>query len=360
MPTTKRGNIWYYAFQIRKRRYRAAIPEARTKRQADRVEAQVREQVYAGTYEPRRKAEITFRDFVQTQYLPIAKANTRKFSCNVGYQSARLVQEFGRKLLTEITHFHVEKWLLTLREQYSGATINHFIKRLSAIYNQAIAAGYLDASQNPMRLVKKVEEVPRSKRRLSREEEERIATAAFELGYEHVASVMTILVETGMRPMEFFEMALDQVVLSEGIIKPLSYKTGRRRSGSAQPKTRIVPLSDRARAEFEKLHAAAIAAGSEKIFPYRSIKKAWASVLKRAQVEEFWLRWLRDEAASRWAEAGIDEFTIAKLLGHSSPKMSMVYVRDFRDRTVEKMNRANAANMPQESSSDAKLSLVSG
>jgi integrase len=346
MPTYKRGKHWHYAFMIRGVRYRGAIPEARTKAQAERVEAKRREEVYEGTYGRERKP-ITFRRFVEDEYLPIAKETTRKFSTNIGYQSNRLIEVFGDKFLGQITHIQVEKWLLTLREKYSGATINHFIKRLSAIYNQAIAAGYLEAAQNPMKLVRKVEETPRAKRRLSREEEDRIATAAHLLGYEYVTTVMIVLVETGMRPMEFFDMTTDQVILSEGIIKPVSYKTGRRRSGSSQPKTRIVPLSDRARAEFEKLHAEAITQGRERIFPYRSIKHAWATVLETAEVPEFWLRWLRDEAASRWAEVGMDEFTIAKLLGHSSPKMSMTYVRDLRDRTIEKMNAASATNLPQ-------------
>src|SRR5262249_46720578 len=152
------------------------------------------------------------------------------------------------------------------------------------------------------------EETPRAKRRLSREEEERIAAAANELGYEYVATAMTILLETGMRPQEFFEMRRDQVILSQGVIKPTFYQIGRRRGGSRQPRVRIVPLTDRARAEFEKLLSGCTANEDDRIFPYHSIKKSWFSCCERAGVKDFWLRWLRDEAASRWAEAGIDEF----------------------------------------------------
>jgi integrase len=78
-----------------------------------------------------------------------------------------------------------------------------------------------------------------------------------------------------MRPMELFEMKRDQVVLSEGYIKVISYKTGKRRTVKAQPKTRIIPLTDRASAEFEKLLALP---KDDNVFPYKSIKKAWASV----------------------------------------------------------------------------------
>lgn len=288
MPTRKRGKIWHYDFMIRGRRYRGAIPEARTKSQAERVESQKREEVYSGTYEPFRK-DATFRQFVEAEYLPIAKENTRKFTCNVGYQSKKLIEQFGDRLLGEITHFEIERWLLEQRRTYSGATVNHFIKRLNAIYNRAAAAGYIEQAKNPMRLVSKVEETPRAKRRLSREEEARIAAAAAELGLEYVTTAMIILIETGMRPMEFFEMECSQVFLSEGIIKPISYKTGWRRGGSAQPRERIVPLTDRARAEFEGLVADAIARSDEKVFAFKSIRKAWTTVCERAEVKDFWL-----------------------------------------------------------------------
>lgn len=354
MTVYKRGSRWHYAFAIRGRRYRAAIPEARTKAQAERVEALVREQIYNGTYGQARKT-ITFRAFVTSEYLPIAKATTRKFSTNAGYQSRVLVEAFGDTPIDQLSHFQIEKWLLTLRGRYAGATINHFIRRLGAILNQAVAAGYLDAAANPLRLVRQVEEEPRAKRRLTREEEARIHCAARELGLDHVAVACLALVETGMRPSELFEMKAEQVDFAAGIIRPISYKIGRRRSGTPTPKARIVPLSDRAAALFRGMVEAAEAAGRERIYPYRDIKKGWRAACRRAGVEGFWLRWCRDEAASRWVEAGIDPFTVARLLGHSGPGMSMTYVRDFRQATVEKMN---ASNLPQPEREDAGLRLV--
>src|SRR5262249_48765559 len=213
MTTRKRGATWCYDFRIRGKRYRGAIPEARTKSQAERVASQKREEIYSGKYELPSQKGITLRQFIETEYLPIAREHTRKFSSNVGYQAKKLVEQFGDKLISEITHFEIEKWLLTQKANFAGATVNRFIERLNAIFHRAIAAGYIDAARNPMRLVSKVEETPRAKRRLSREEEERIAVAANELGYEYVATAMIILVETGMRPQEFFEMRRDQVIL---------------------------------------------------------------------------------------------------------------------------------------------------
>lgn len=345
MTVYKRGTRWHYAFCIRGRRYRQAIPEARNKLQAERAESAAREAVFSGTYDKAR-APITFGEFVAEHYLPLARETTRYFSTNAGYQTRILTEAFGVSLLADLSHFSIEKWLRTLRGEYSGATLNHFIRRLGTILNHARAAGFLEADHDPVRLVRRIEETPRAKRRLEVDEERRLLEAANLLGLEHVGQALILLLETGMRPRELFELRREQLDLAEGIVRPISYKIGRRTGGSAQPRERIVPITIRARAVFERLQAEALAAKRERLYPYRDIKKGWATVARAAGVAGFWLRWCRDEAASRWTEAGIDPFTVARLLGHAGPKTTMVYVRDFRDRTAALMERV-ATNLPQ-------------
>jgi integrase len=91
---------------------------------------------------------------------------------------------------------------------------------------------------------------------------------------------------------------------------------------TAQPKERIVPLTDRAKAEFEKLLAKS---EDDNVFPYRSVKKSWATVCRTAGVKGFWLRWLRDEAENHWREAGMHPLDMAYLMGQASPRTTMIY-----------------------------------
>jgi hypothetical protein len=42
MSVRKRKNRWHYDFQVRGKRYRGSIPEARNKAQAERAEAQIK------------------------------------------------------------------------------------------------------------------------------------------------------------------------------------------------------------------------------------------------------------------------------------------------------------------------------
>ena len=46
MTVKKRGGRWHFSFQIKGVRYREAIPEARTKFQAEQAEAKARDQVF--------------------------------------------------------------------------------------------------------------------------------------------------------------------------------------------------------------------------------------------------------------------------------------------------------------------------
>lgn len=337
MAIRKRGRIWYYDFQIRGVRYREAIPEAQTKAEAREAETKARREVFDDVWQSKRPTEpTTLRAFVE-EYLPIAKETTRNFTCNVGYECKVICEKFGSKPLAEITHFEIAKWLIDLRPTYAGATINHFIKRLRVIFGRAIAAGHIEAARNPMRLISKVEELPLAKRRLSREEEARLIEAARELGFDYVASAIICRIETGLRPQEFAQMTRDQVRLAEGFIIARSYK-----GKGGQVRERAIPLTARAREEFACLLDAAAA---DRIFPYNSIKKAWAAAAGKAGIADFWYRWLRDEAASRWAEGGLDAFTIAQLLGHSSPRTSMIYVKAWASETARKMQ--NVTNVSQ-------------
>ena len=344
MVTYKRGSIWYYDFMIRRRRYRGAIPEARTRAQAERVETQKREEVYNGRYGAETRQPMTLRAFVEEKYLPIARETTRYFSANAGYETRVICEEFGARPLAEISEFEISKWLISLKPDYAGTTINHFIKRLNVIFNRAIAAGHVEAGKNPMTDISKVEEIPLRKQRLSPEREAAILEACAALGFDYVAQAVIILLDTGMRPTELFKMRREQVWLNRGVIEPISYKRGRRNQ-SAQPKKRAVPLTERARAEFERLLAQA---EGEQIYPYGDIKKSWERARELAAKETndpelagFWLRWCRDEAENRWREAGMHPLDIAYLMGHSSPKTTMIYNNPRLENLLSQMSAAN-------------------
>ena len=70
MTVKKRGGRWYFDFQIRGARYREAIPEARTKFQAEQAETKTRDQVFQGTYGTSQLGNQDFSQFVSETICP--------------------------------------------------------------------------------------------------------------------------------------------------------------------------------------------------------------------------------------------------------------------------------------------------
>jgi integrase len=182
----------------------------------------------------------------------------------------------------------------------------------------------------------RLEVEPTIKRVLSPEEEARLLAACETrpgmgpTDRGHAAHAIVILVEGGFRPREFFSMKKSQVNLLARQVTVISYMLGRLRK-SAQPKRRIIPITDRALPHYQAL----MATEGEKLYPYGSLKKVWATICKEANVEGIWLRWLLDTAKYRWELAGLGPFEIALLMGHSSPQMTMAYSIVDQTRVIE-------------------------
>src|SRR5262249_57173218 len=115
---------------------------------------------------------MTLRAFVEEKYLPIARETTRYFSANAGYETRVICEKFGARPLAEISEFEILKWLISLKPDYAGTTINHFIKRLNVIFNRAIAAGQDETGKKPMIAISKNEEAPLRKPKRSTERED--------------------------------------------------------------------------------------------------------------------------------------------------------------------------------------------
>ena len=77
---------------VRGRRYRGAIPEARTKEEAENALTKIRRDVYERKYDRTAKGNGSFVNYVKNTYLPWAKANKRSWSDDVLH--ARVICEF--------------------------------------------------------------------------------------------------------------------------------------------------------------------------------------------------------------------------------------------------------------------------
>ncbi len=117
MPVHKRGDRWHYAFCIRGVRYRGALPEARTKVQAQKAETKIRQEVYDGRY-GRPTGETSFEKFVEEVYKPWARENKRSFENNEKYKLPMIYESksLKGKTFAQISPLLLEKYKKERRE----------------------------------------------------------------------------------------------------------------------------------------------------------------------------------------------------------------------------------------------------
>jgi integrase len=143
-------------------------------------------------------------------------------------------------------------------------------------------------------------------------------------------SALTILaVDTGIRPKsELFRLEWPQVHLEVSEMIPNGYikvKEGKTRSAE-----RILPLTPRAR---ETLLILRIEPRRKRwVFPgpgnsghIVSIQKSHHKAIRKAGLERFPFYCWRHTFGTRCAESGMDRHTLAKLMGHSSPRITEKY-----------------------------------
>ncbi len=75
MAVYKRGSHWHYRFRVRRVRYRGALPEARTKWEAEQAESKIKQDVFEGRYGKRDTGTMKLASFIDEIYMPWAKSN---------------------------------------------------------------------------------------------------------------------------------------------------------------------------------------------------------------------------------------------------------------------------------------------
>lgn len=339
MATYKRGSRWYYDFMIRGQRHRAAVPEARTKQQADRAESEAREAIYQRRYGIAGET-ITFAQFYAEVFLPWSRTHRR------GHHTEEIrlkpaLEYFGKFALADITAFTVEKWkrerIAAPAKRGTGATphprsagtVNHELASLSRIFSLAIEQGLLE--KNPVRTVKRLRHDGRRERVCSIEEEQLLRTwlpAA-------LLPIFILAINTGMRCGEITSLEWPDVDFERGTIHI-------RRTKTDQPRT--VPMNAAVREEMERLfdvRQGDVIFRTQRGEKYLRPNVTFRECCLKLKIKDLHFHDLRHTAASRLADAGASPFVIAEILGHADLRQTKRYTHATRDalsRAVESIS----------------------
>jgi integrase len=330
MTVKKRGGHWYFDFQIKGVRYREAVPEARTKWQAEQAETRVRDQVFQGTYGVTQLGSQDLGEFVRETYLPWAKANKRTWR-NDEIIANQWVEIFSSKCLRDVSPLAIEKWKRERAQSMtrrgttrSPASVNMELAVLSRIFTLAVELE--QAASNPCRKVRKLRVDNQRNRYLSEDEETRLMAQLIGRR-KHLHSLVSLALGTGMRRGELLNLSWHRVDFLRGVIHVVNTKTARDRIIPMSHKVREVLVTQRKDQKGDLVFTSRRKKGSGLV----DVKKAFVAACRDAGIFDFHFHDLRHTFATRLGDAGCSATTIARLLGHSNIQMTMRYTHATDD-----------------------------
>lgn len=317
---------WWIEFSLRGNYVHESIPGARTQAQAERAENKRREEIYEGKYNPVKKL---FCEFVDETFLPWSTANKRSHREDE-QRSVTLKGFFGEKHLRDIKPMMIEKFkrerLATPTKHdteerprpRSPASVNRDLACLSKILSMAFDNELVDS--NPMRRVRLLKESGSRERFITAEEEVKLF-AKLTGRRDHIRSVVTVALNTGMRRGEILDLQWEHVNFIARTIFIAKSKTG---------KTRTIPMNDIVFVELKALKQDAgtrdfVFSVSKTGVNIDSIKTGWRNACAAAGLVDLRFHDTRHTFATRLRANGVHEWDIRDLLGHTTTRMTSVY-----------------------------------
>ena len=324
------SNKWYINLMIRGQRYHRAVPEATSKKDAEKAEIIIKAQLLQGKYSlvegigemPFPKLNETYKEYIMS-----AKKGWKEEQSKIRKLSAF----FGKYKLKEITpdlisRYRSERQRMPKKngKPLSGATINREVSILSKMLSIALENGWI--LSNPCRAVKKLKEETKLERYLQSDEEERLLNNC--VGSQtYMKPILICALHTGMRRGEILNLKWVHVNLQEGFITVTMTKSG---------KNRNIPISP---ALTEHLKELCNNKQSEYVFtnpitqqPYKDIKKSFLTLCSKSGIDKLRFHDLRHTAATRMVAMGVELIIVQDILGHSQITTTMRYAHPVPER----------------------------
>lgn len=367
--TRKKVDIWYIDYFFQGKRFQRAVGPS--KKEAEAALGKIKGEIREGKFFDRSKVKHTPFDDLADEYEKIAKA---KKSYHVEKTYIQRVREFfSGRVLSELTALDVERFKNKRKEtptrgehprMRSGTAVNRELATLRAMLNKAVQWEMIE--RNPARGVKMFPEPPGRNHFLSVDEAGRLLGACS----PHLRSIVLCALETGMRKGEILGLRWPdirngmiylpaertksgkarEIPVSRDLAEELLRLRNRRRSQDVPAASDIVFQPPKARKVRRKGRVQLV------VGPMKDIRNAWEAAKEKAGIPQgFHFHDLRHTFASHQKMAGVDDFTLMELLGHSDFTM----MRRYAHLTPEHKRKAIEA-LPEWKVAEAVGAGVSG
>ena len=296
-----------------------------------------------------RKAVPTLKEFCSERAEPWAKARFET-TCRknwtwyrTGIRALTRFKPLADNRLDQITGDLASDFAAhRLREGMQVSTANNSLRVLRRILNLAVEWGVLDTAPK----IKVLSGERRRERVITPEEEARYLAAA----PEPLASIASVLADTGLRPEECFRLCWENVTWLNGRNGALLVTHGK--TAAAR---RVIPMTPRVRTVLESRWNGAGKPEEGWVWPATtrsghaepsSFRKQHAKTFKTMRqtnpdkpVRPFVLYSLRHTFLTRLGESGCDAWTLARIAGHASITISARYVHPSEGAVLDAISR---------------------
>lgn len=352
---------WWMEYRLNGRRVHKAIPEARTKAQAERAEVSEREAIYNRRYN--KGTDVGFKDYYDESYLPWLKEKKASQVLDAESRVKKLKEFFGNTILSDITRRDVERFQLTLRSKKTprkiprkGATINRYVYLLSAIFSRAIRDEVVDF--NPCSRFEQESEARRERYLLPSEQSKLMEVLVDDL--EYLRAPIEVSLGTGVRKhTELLKLKIENVNFSKSsVFRPANGRDVEVRPNwfllvdtkGKRPRHRLIPMNSPVRAALEKVIESRTSGSA---FDYSktgvsasTLRRGFEKACKRAGIPfgltvEGGVIWhdLRRTFATELRGRQVHEYDIADLLGHTIQSVTGTYARSTPEALEDAVSR---------------------
>ncbi|HQS44212.1 MAG: hypothetical protein B7Y16_06270 [Methylotenera sp. 24-45-7] len=282
-----------------------------------------------------RRKELTLDDLHSTYMQRHALISNRRPQNAINNYRLYL-SDWGTRKLSDIQRSDVQLHIAKLAKDISPATANIALALLRAMFNRAIDWELFDG-KNPTLNIAKYPEQSRD-RFLYGDELARFLNSISELDSEVMRDFFTMLLATGARKSNVLEMNWNDINLHEKIWRVPDTKNGEPyQIALAGPALEIL-----GRRHEKKIDHWVFSANS-KSGHLEEPKRAWATLIKKADLTNLRIHDLRRTFGSFMAAQGASLQMIGKALGHKSQDATLIYARLNLDPVREAVNAASNA-----------------
>lgn len=346
LQVTPNGAKTYYVYKrvhgVPTRTYLGTVDVLKSPEMAREMAAEVKVAINKGEDPHKKKRQYSAEDKLQKLFDDFVEERGRfigeRTMANYKSMWRTKLSKLANKRLSDITSEDLKALHRKISETSGNYTGNHCIALLRTVYNYAIKEERFDG-RNPANAVHMNKKEPRV-RYLEHDEMKRFFKALENYDNETSRDAILMLLFTGVRKTNVFEMAWKDIDLLAKIWKIPQTKTAKNVTIALVEPAMEILQRRKEQTESEWVFSSAYSQSGHIV----ELKRAFSTILKMANITNFRIHDLRHTLGTYLTANGADAFMVKRALTHQSLQSTQVYVnlgvehlRDKLNDTVDKM-----------------------